>query len=297
MSMEYLGKTFDIHAGAEDLIFPHHENEIAQSRCGADAAFARYWMHLKFLNFDKQKMSKSLGNVYTVREVLKEISAQALRYFFLQEHYRKPMEMASETFWQILKGAQSAVNRLGRTYQNLSRYLERVGFTEQQKDLTGFVGGKAAAIERAMDDDFNSAGALGSLFELSKWVNEHLEADNNPPLDALMMAKQVFEDIDQYMGILPVQSESAETAGLEQVAALVREVISQWPDVPGVAPLQPLVADQNAALSHLMDGLLTLRQELRRQKDWTRTDYLRDRLQEFGFVLEDGSGSTRWRHA
>jgi cysteinyl-tRNA synthetase len=293
MSMHYLGKEFDIHAGAEDLVFPHHENEIAQSVCGADAPTARTWMHLRFLNFDKQKMSKSLGNVFTVREVLKKISKEALRYFLLQEHYRKPMELQAETFWQTLNGAQSAVDRLGRTTANLALALERAGYNGKPAEPQGFVAEQSAAIDKSMNDDFNTVAALGHVFELARWVNEHID-EENPPVEDLAAAQAVFQRIDTYMGVIPVAVTGDDDEDFSSLRQLADRLLGEWNDVVIVTDCKDALT-QAGAVGEMMEIFLEMRSALRADKQWDKSDAIRDALSALGYVIEDTAGIARWR--
>ncbi|RMF64155.1 MAG: cysteine--tRNA ligase, partial [Calditrichaeota bacterium] len=179
MSMKYLGPTFDIHAGGVDLIFPHHENEIAQSESATHRQFVRYWLHNGFLKIEGDKMAKSLGNILTVKEALKQFSAAALRLFFLQKHYRSPMDFTRAG----LQGAESAVARLKHFYGRLNQVLqdaadggelEREGLSAKEKALLTSLEAMRRGVVEAMEDDLNTPVALSHLFDLVREANKVL---------------------------------------------------------------------------------------------------------------------------
>ena len=268
MSMKYLGQTFDLHTGGVDLIFPHHENEIAQSEGGTGKQFVRYWLHNGFLMIRGEKMSKSLGNFFTVREVLKRYSANTIRLFFLQKHYRSPIDFTEEA----LDSAEKAVERLEIGWQNLSRALEgneQKGETapaSEPKEVGRFRGRLQELRERfvaAMDDDFNTADGVGQLFDMVREVNRFLSENELQARHyaALREAKAVIEEVDQVLGVV--------TSGRGQGAARVVD------DLVGV--------------------LIEIRSELRRRKEWQLSDKIRDELKRAGILLEDQPEGTIWR--
>ena len=170
MSKKYLGEQIDIHAGGEDLIFPHHENEIAQSEAANGKEFAKYWMHNGFLNIDNRKMSKSLGNFFTVREISEKYDLQVLRFFMLSAHYRSPLNFSAE----LMEAAKNGLERILTAAENL-RFLSgnaaSEAMTEEEKGLYAKTEEYVSAFERSMDDDFNTADAIAAVFDLVKYVN------------------------------------------------------------------------------------------------------------------------------
>ncbi|MBQ8306905.1 MAG: cysteine--tRNA ligase [Blautia sp.] len=170
MAKKYLGEEIDIHAGGEDLIFPHHENEIAQSECCNGKTFARYWMHNAFLNIDNRKMSKSLGNFRTVREISAQYDLQVLRFFMLNAHYRSPLNFSAE----LMESSANALERIVTAVSRLKDIRESASAKElrdDEKQLLAEAAGFTAAFEEAMDDDFNTADALAAVFELVRFAN------------------------------------------------------------------------------------------------------------------------------
>ena len=216
MSTKYLGKDFDIHAGGEDLIFPHHENEIAQSRCGYGGEFARYWMHIGFLRINKEKMSKSLGNFYTAREILNEFTPEAVRLFYMQKHYKSPIEFSRES----LGDSETAVQRLRRCYSNLKKRLK--DFTPAETDNDSIIAKTKEEIITAMDDDFNSPAAVARVFDLVKIVNEKLENTTSDEMNLLYHALMLLDDVNSFLGIIPEESEK--TADNDELMELLLTV-------------------------------------------------------------------------
>ncbi|MGN0376154.1 MAG: cysteine--tRNA ligase [Suilimivivens sp.] len=169
MSKKYLGDEIDIHAGGEDLIFPHHENEIAQSESANDKPFAKYWMHNAFLNIDNKKMSKSAGNFFTVRDISEKYDLQVLRFFMLSAHYRSPLNFSAE----LMEAAQNGYDRIVTSVSNLNYLLQNAQGTmgEEEKALAEEAEGFIKKFDEAMDDDFNTADAIAAIFELVKFAN------------------------------------------------------------------------------------------------------------------------------
>ena len=176
MSKKYLGEEIDIHAGGEDLVFPHHENEIAQSECCNGKQFARYWMHNAFLNIDNRKMSKSLGNFFTVREIGEKYDLQVLRFFMLNAHYRSPLNFSAE----LMEASKNSLERIVTCVEQLKHLLETAEKTEmtaEEKALAAEVLEYVKKYENSMEDDFNTADAIAAIFELVKFANT--KADEN----------------------------------------------------------------------------------------------------------------------
>ena len=169
MSKKYLGEEIDIHGGGEDLVFPHHENEIAQSEAASGKPFAKYWMHNALLNIDNKKMSKSAGNFFTVRDISEKYDLQVLRFFMLSAHYRSPLNFSAE----LMEAAQNGYDRIVTSVSNLNFLLQNASgeMTEEEKKLAKEAEGFIAKFDEAMDDDFNTADAIAAIFELVKFAN------------------------------------------------------------------------------------------------------------------------------
>ena len=178
MSRKYLGEQIDIHAGGEDLIFPHHENEIAQSEAANGKEFARYWMHNAFLNIDNRKMSKSLGNFFTVREIGEKYDLQVLRFFMLSAHYRSPLNFSAE----LMEASKNGLERILNATDNLKHLIASVAAEEmsaEEKEAFSKTDAYVEEFEKAMDDDFNTADAIAAIFELVKYANTTATAESS----------------------------------------------------------------------------------------------------------------------
>ena len=195
MSKKYLGEEIDIHAGGEDLIFPHHENEIAQSEAANGVPFAKYWMHNAFLNIDNKKMSKSLGNFFTVRDISKEYDLQVLRFFMLSAHYRNPINFSHD----LMESAKNGLDRIVTAVGNLTHLAENAqagAMTDEEKALLEKTAEMTAKFEAAMEDDFNTADAIAAVFELVKFANSNSSAGNTAEyLNALKAKITALTDV------------------------------------------------------------------------------------------------------
>lgn len=204
MAKKYLGEEIDIHAGGEDLIFPHHENEIAQSECCNGKVFARYWMHNGFLNIDNKKMSKSLGNFFTVRDIQEKYDLQVLRFFMLSAHYRSPLNFSAD----LMEAAKNGLERIRNAVENLNYLLANTGDGELTADEQAKLKEAAAFTEKfdeSMDDDFNTADAVSAVFELVKFANSTASAENTRAyIQALL--NQILE-LSDILGLIVDQPE------------------------------------------------------------------------------------------
>ena len=199
MSKKYLGEEIDIHAGGEDLIFPHHENEIAQSECCNGKQFARYWMHNAFLNIDNRKMSKSLGNFFTVREIGEKYDLQVLRFFMLNAHYRSPLNFSAE----LMEASKNALDRIITCVEQLKHLLEtapKTDMTETEEKFKEEVQGFVKKYEEAMEDDFNTADAIAAIFELVKFANT--KADGKSTETFVTYLLDTIVHLSDVMGLL-----------------------------------------------------------------------------------------------
>ena len=263
MSMKYLGETLDIHGGGQDLIFPHHENEIAQSEAATEKPFAKYWIHHGFVMVNKEKMSKSLGNFFTIREVLAKFHPEALRLFFLSHHYRSPIDFSDVAL-------KETTNALERVYLTLKRAQDRIGkeveFEEQalkDKPLYHQLTGIETKFKEAMDDDFNTALALAYLFSGIKAINVYLE-EKKPEKSLLAWAIAKIKTLGKVLGLYQSSPETFLTQGV----ALTKEEIQK---------------------------LIDKRSEARKMKDWATADAIREKLRLAGIILEDTPVGTTWR--
>lgn len=208
MARELLGDTIDIHAGGEDLQFPHHENEIAQSESLTGKAFARYWLHNGMINIDDQKMSKSLNNFFTVRDVSKECDLEILRFFIISGHYRKPINYSRETIHQ----ADASLQRLYNCKRNLKFYMENNSPGEVDEAINLKMIEFKNQFKLAMDDDINTADAVTALFEIAKFVNSTF--DEFTSKESVKFANKKYLELAEVLGILykEIQDEISEEA-------------------------------------------------------------------------------------
>ena len=216
MSKKYLGEQIDIHGGGEDLVFPHHENEIAQSEACCGKLFTKYWMHNAFLNIDNKKMSKSLGNFFTVREISEKYDLQILRFFMLQAHYRSPLNFSAE----LMEASKNSLDRIVTAAGNLKHFIENgVEGDMTAEEAAAFEEAKAFVVkfEEAMDDDFNTADAISAVFELVKYINTHASADNTKTyLEAL---KKQLTELCDILGVIVEKEEELLDADIENLIA------------------------------------------------------------------------------
>lgn len=265
MSMKYLGESFDIHVGGSDLIFPHHENEIAQSEACTGKPFARYWLHNGTVNLKGEKMSKSVGNFFTTRELLERFKPEEIRYYLLTKHYRTPIDFSLEE----LKKARVSLKRLINTAKNMEEILDRDLAQEQgfsHEDFVDRLKESRQEFEEAMDDDFNSARAIGVLHELAKEINSLI---NNPAFE--------LNKTSQF---------------------LVREGYNLFHKLAGILGLELKPGDREEGdlkmLDDLINFILEIREEARQKKNWELADRIRDTLQEMGLVIKDTPHGVVW---
>lgn len=245
MANKYLAKTIDIHSGGQDLIFPHHENEIAQSEAANGCCFANYWLHNGYINVDNRKMSKSLGNFFTVRDVAKEFDYEVIRFFMLSAHYRSPINFSKD----LMESAKSALGRIYTCLETLD-FLEksaedRAANAAEQEVLDGLEGHKQRFIA-AMDDDINTADAISAIFELVADVNKIIT--QNPSAEVCRKCSAAIRELGDVLGLLGKKKEGAD------------------------GDVQKIAAE---------------RAEARAAKDWAKSDELRDKLKEMGYIVKD----------
>ena len=217
MSKKYLGEEIDIHAGGEDLIFPHHENEIAQSECCNGKIFARYWMHNGFLNIDNRKMSKSLGNFRTVRQIGEQYDLQVLRFFMLNAHYRSPLNFSAD----LMEAAKNSLERFLEAAGKLSDRKDNgaaENITEEELALLKEAEGFVTKFEAAMDDDFNTADALAAIFELVKFANTNVDENSSREF-----AGGLYEELFKLSDVLGLKIEKKEEILDKEIEDLIQE--------------------------------------------------------------------------
>ena len=257
MSNRYLGKTIDIHTGGKDLIFPHHENEIAQSEAANGVPFVHYWLHNGFINIDNQKMSKSLGNFFHVRDVADTYGYDCIRMFMLMSHYRSPLNYSTD----VLEQAQAALDRLKTAKENLDFFVQngRDGdMTQADADFVAGLDKYRARFTEVMDDDFNTADAVSVIFELVRDVNAAVSPAADPSKALASACRDIFMELCGVLGIPFGQAEDLDSGIEEKIAA---------------------------------------RQAARKAKNWAEADRIRDELKAAGIILEDTPQGVKWHRA
>ena len=280
MVHRYLGTPIDIHGGGSDLAFPHHENECAQAECAWHAGFAHIWMHTGMLLVNGEKMSKSLGNFFTLEEVLEKHSAAALRLLMLQTHYRSPLDFS----WERLEGAENSLARIAGTVENLrwaAGHAAAAGDAGTDLDaateLTGALDADAAEFTAQMDDDFNTAGALAAVFDAVTRANQYLERTQAASTVDAEVARAAADTLAGWLGTLGIELPAPKEelpAGLLGVAA-------------GLTAYTGDDVDEAAA------KILEARGAARAAKDWARADAIRDQLRDMGLAIEDTAAGSR----
>lgn len=255
MSCKYLGETFDIHGGGADLIFPHHENEVAQSEGASGKPFVNYWLHNGFITVNSEKMSKSLGNFFLLRDILAKFPGEVVRFYLINTHYRSPIDFDDEK----LRVAAKSLERIRNSIAMLQEALARGGGQDEAATatLTQAVAKVKEEFVNAMDDDFNTALAIAAIFDFCHEVNSCLQGAS---LAALQAAAEAFNGFDSVLGMLI-----------------------------------PSKAQDDGLSEELMNLIIKLRQNARAAKDWATADAIRDELKEIGIILEDIPQGVRWK--
>lgn len=256
MSCKHLGETFDIHAGGSDLIFPHHENEIAQSEAANGKPFVKYWLHFGFLNINEEKMSKSLGNFFTAREILKKYSAEAVRLFFSQAYYRGPLNFSEELLASAEKGLEKINNLVDKINSELQKNTSGV---KPEFDFDFYY----KRFEEAMDEDLNTSQAVAVIFDFVKEVNRIIASSENV-------------DVSFYNDVKTFLTKTAE-------------------NVLGIADFNKITAGDDKLVNDLIELLISLRAEAKQNKNYQLSDTIRDRLKELGVVLQDSKEGTSYK--
>lgn len=256
MSNRYLGNTIDIHAGGQDLQFPHHENEIAQSECRNGHTFARYWMHNGYINVDGEKMSKSLGNFFTVRDISEKYDLGLVRFFLLATQYRNPVNF-SDT---VLEQAKAGLERLTNARDNAEFILGNLddsGLRDEEKDLAAGLDKYRERFIEAMDDDLNTADAISVIFELAKFMNTNISDQSSKEFVQLNL--DIFNELT---GVLNIANKSVE---------------------------------EDDSLSQKVEDLIAKRDQAKKEKNFALADQIRDELAAMGIAIEDTRQGVKWK--
>ncbi|MEX2162271.1 MAG: cysteine--tRNA ligase [Anaerolineales bacterium] len=283
MVFHHLGEQIDIHGGGNDLIFPHHENEIAQSESLSGKPFARYWMHNGMMQLAGEKMSKSLGNLVTIRDFLADHEAEALRLMVLNTSYRHPLTYAEEVVEQAERGLERLRSGL-RPALPAAKGADEVEIAALEAKATAATPG----FIEAMDDDFNSAAALAILFDLVRQINQARDAGGTEA--QLAPAQRVLRDLGGVLGLRMERAQKEVDAKpfLEFLGELRAELIGKDIELPAFD-------ERDGKVPALIDSLLVIRVRLREKKLWALSDKVRNRLGELGVMVEDSAGGSAWR--
>ncbi len=283
MSMAHLGETVDIHGGGKDLIFPHHENEIAQSEASTDKGFVRYWLHNGFVNINKEKMSKSMGNYFTVKDILEDYHPEAVRLFLLSTHYRNPVDFSEDA----LQRANRALDRYYSMMQEIETLVGASGKMEgvEEESLDGQgralyqeVGGARELFREAMDDDFNTARAIGQVFSLVRKINRYLHEKGDGlevnELGLMSLAVEVLRDVGEVLELFRLDADQWFKRKLEHgERAETTETLDE----------------------EYINRRLIERDEARKKRDWAAADGIREELTAMGLIIEDTPKGGRWK--
>lgn len=256
MSSRYLGETIDIHAGGQDLSFPHHENEIAQSEARSGKTFANYWMHNGYININNEKMSKSKGNFFTVRDISKKYDLEIVRFFMLSSHYKNPVNFSDE----LLNQAKAGLDRLYNSKEKLEftiKNLKDTNIKETEKYLLKELNTFKDKFIKAMDDDLNTADAISSIFELSRFINTNV--DENSSIEFSNKCLELFNELTNVLNIVNKTS--------------------------------------NDILDEEIENLINKRVEAKKNKDYNLADKIREELLQKGIIIEDTRQGTKWKRA
>lgn len=248
MAQRYLGDTIDIHSGGQDLIFPHHENEIAQSEAATGKPFARYWIHNGFININNEKMSKS-GNFFTVRDIVKQYDYEVIRFFMLSAHYRNPINFSNDLMEQSKNGLERMYNCLENLRYQETNAQEKDFLNPSEAELKDRLQELKAKFIEAMEDDLNTADAIAAMFEMIKEINTGITAVSGTSREIITFALSLIKELGGVLGILQKEKDSGTDAEVEELVAQ--------------------------------------RQQARKDRNWKLADEIRDRLKERGITLED----------
>ena len=248
MANTYLGKTIDIHSGGQDLIFPHHENEIAQSEAANCCQFSNYWIHNGYINVDNRKMSKSLGNFFTVRDVAKEFDYEVIRFFMLSAHYRSPINFSKD----LMDSAKAGLERIKNCISNMEFFIQSANdrdLNEEEKVLVPALDEYKEKFIKAMDDDVNTADAISVIFEVVGLANKSITAESNTEKSVIKKTIDLIYELGGVLGILNKNEEEGLPADVE--------------------------------------ALLEKRADARKNKNWAESDAIRNELKSLGYEVKD----------
>ena len=284
MSSKYLGLPFDIHGGGMDLRFPHHENEIAQAEAGTGKQFARYWMHVGLLTVDGEKMSKSLGNIINVKDILDKWDPEVIRFFFAQAHYRSPPDFSERALSNAKKGLVR-IYRVKEKLENLAgenKNFDKKDLSDSEKEYLEVVERFKEEFESAMDDDFNTPQAVSTIFDFINKTNKFLEKNKKTNSHLI---KYALDTLVELGGILTLFQKKETKNGIDEgISEDIRQLAKKY------------VSDVDSKkVDDLLNLILEIREKARKNKDWSTADSIRNELEKLGFEIQDTSDGPVWR--
>jgi cysteinyl-tRNA synthetase len=280
MSEKYLGATFDIHGGGQDLIFPHHENEIAQSKCSYGGEYARYWIHNGYINVKGEKMSKSKGNFFLLREILEDYEGKVVRFFMLSSHYRKPIDFSEEE----LNMAKSAIKRIENS---MLSYLEKLEIPPVKngnngEEMSKILENSKKKFVEAMDEDFNTAQGIGVLFELIKETNKYIEEKLSE------QGKKVLKEVYEFLNTVFI-----DVLGIEiEVKKKVKDLTKELREIAKNLGLS--IPEKFNSTEEIVEFFLEERHKAKKERNFSLADTIRDELGKIGIQIKDGREKTTW---
>jgi len=261
MSRKYLGDQFDIHGGGQDLVFPHHENEVAQTEAMTGKKMATYWMHNGFITINKEKMSKSLGNFFLLREILDKFHPTTVRFYLIETHYRSPLDFD----YDKIEESGRALDRIKNTYNQLKNYQEPASPNEEEKKVSKIIEEAVQDFKKAMDDDFNTALAIAEIFDFTKEINKMIKKNEIKKTQA----EKLLETYSQLLNVLGLDMEKTSSSKADE--------------------------GQSDLTENLIQILIELRQDAKKNKDFATADKIRNSLSEIGVQLEDTRTGVKWK--
>ena len=284
MSSKYLGLPFDIHGGGMDLRFPHHENEIAQAEAATGKQFAKYWMHIGLLTVNGEKMSKSLGNIVNIRDLLQTWDAEVIRMFFAQAHYRSPPDFSEKALHDVKKG----LDRMYRLKERLEHFaisstdtpVDQDSLSDEERQYYSLITAFQTEFEEAMDDDFNTPKAFATLFDFVNSSNRFLETHEAIDPALCRYALDVFQRLGGVLTLFQPKSDTADDSIQKKLAKLLKQYD---------------VRIDSSDTKELIDALLKIRTQAREDKNWKIADEIRNELEDLGYEIQDTETGPVWR--
>ena len=284
MSSKYLGLPFDIHGGGMDLRFPHHENEVAQAEAATGKEFAKYWMHIGLLTVNGEKMSKSIGNIVNVKDLLKSWNPEVVRFFFAQAHYRSPPDFSEEA----LKNAEKGLDRIHRLKENLEECsksalsnINEKTLSESEKDYLQKLNDFKKSFEKAMDDDFNTPEAVSYVFDFVNQSNKFLKNMSNPNQALCKLALDTLIDLCSVLTLF----QDKKSVDDSLIVDSLQKILIEYDDK----------SVESSNIDDLMKVILQVREDARKERNWSIADNIRDSLDKLGIEIQDTADGPVWR--